>query len=105
MADAPPGEERNLVLADEPAGGIRRVSSVGVLRQPSSERPMCACSVARSSGSTGSETRARAGSASAKARKRSELASSVTRLCSGVCDGSIRSAGIAPRGVIVPSPR
>ena len=65
--------------ADEPAGRVGRVTCVRVLRQQADEpRASCSCSVASSSGRTGSETRARLGRAAANACRRSSASSSLT---------------------------
>ena len=82
------------------ASATSRASSSSARRRARG-RSRAVWSVARTSGSAGSETRAFAGKSSTNARKRSLEASSVTRPASGVRDGSIQLAGIASRGLMV----
>ena len=61
-ANAAARQQRDPLLAEEPARPLGRVAGVGVLGQQHDERaPSCSCSAASSSGSAGSETRAARG--------------------------------------------
>ena len=74
------GQERDVLVAEEPARGLGCVARIGVLGREHDERPPeLLVDRASKSGNAGSETRARvSGSASRNARKRSLSASSRT---------------------------
>ena len=69
-ADAAARQQRDALRPEEPRRRLGEVARVGVLGDEDvSARPSCSCSAATTSGSAGSETRARVGSAAANSCK------------------------------------
>jgi hypothetical protein len=93
-------EQRDALVPGEPCRGLGGVTCVGVPgRRTTSPRPSSSCKAARTSGRTGSETRARVGIAAASSCRRSSARRRSTSVWSTGWSMTIgrtaRSAGVS----------